>query len=57
MAGGVVLPDDYPSMFGRRVRRALDEKGVQYEHRGEDFNNRSPTPDESCSQENPSSDP
>ena len=57
MAGGVVLQDDYPSMYGRRVRRALDEKGVQYEYRGEDSNNRSPTPDESCSQENPSSDP
>lgn len=35
MAGGVVLLDDYPSMFGMRVRIALDEKGVQYEYRGE----------------------
>ncbi|KAL1555656.1 Glutathione S-transferase U1 [Salvia divinorum] len=41
MADKVILLDFYPSMFGMRARVALAVKGVDYEHREEDLQNKS----------------
>ncbi|XP_074310154.1 glutathione S-transferase U19-like [Silene latifolia] len=41
MANEVILLDFWPSRYGMRVRIALAEKGVEYEYRDEDFNNKS----------------
>lgn len=39
----VILLDFWPSMFGRRVRVALAEKGIEYEYKEEDlFTSKSP---------------
>lgn len=37
----VVLLDKWASMYGMRVRIALAEKGIKYESKEEDFNNKS----------------
>ncbi|EXB27067.1 putative glutathione S-transferase parC [Morus notabilis] len=42
MASEVTLLDFWPSMLGIRVRVALAEKGIKYEHREEDLRNKSP---------------
>ena len=42
MAEELILLDFWPSMFGRRVRIALAEKGLKYEYRDEDLSNKSP---------------
>ncbi|GMN70379.1 hypothetical protein TIFTF001_039421 [Ficus carica] len=42
MAREVTLLDFWPSMFGIRVRVALAEKGIRYEHREENLRNKSP---------------
>ena len=42
MADEVVLLDFWPSMFGMRVRVALAEKGVKYEYKEQDLENKSP---------------
>jgi len=42
MADEVVLLDFWPSPFGMRVRIALAEKGINYEHKEEDLKNKSP---------------
>ncbi|KAK9054425.1 hypothetical protein SSX86_025503 [Deinandra increscens subsp. villosa] len=42
MAGSdVILLDFWPSMFGMRVRIALAEKGIKYEYREQDLQNKS----------------
>lgn len=38
----VILLDYWPSPFGTRVRIALEEKGIRYDHRNEDLSNKSP---------------
>ncbi|KAK7257078.1 hypothetical protein RIF29_30793 [Crotalaria pallida] len=42
MADEVILLDYWPSPFGMRVRIALAEKGIKYESKEEDLNNKSP---------------
>ncbi|GFP90715.1 glutathione s-transferase u19 [Phtheirospermum japonicum] len=42
MAGELVLLNCWPSMFGARVRIALEEKGLSYEEQKEDWPNKSP---------------
>ncbi|MCE3049679.1 Glutathione S-transferase 5 [Datura stramonium] len=42
MGDGVVLLDFWPSPFGMRVRIALKEKGIDYESKEENLNNKSP---------------
>ncbi|XP_059662816.1 glutathione S-transferase U25-like [Cornus florida] len=42
MASGVVLLDYWPSPFGTRTRIALAEKGIDYERKNEDMDNKSP---------------
>ncbi|XP_010245130.1 PREDICTED: probable glutathione S-transferase parC [Nelumbo nucifera] len=42
MADEVILLDFWPSPFGMRARIALAEKGVKYEYRDEDLQNKSP---------------
>ena len=42
MADEVVLLDFWPSPFGMRVRIALAEKGIKYESKEEDLQNKSP---------------
>ena len=42
MAREVTLLDFWPSMFGIRVRVALAEKGIRYEHKEENLRNKSP---------------
>ncbi|XP_020218675.1 glutathione S-transferase 3 [Cajanus cajan] len=42
MANEVVLLSTWPSMFGMRVRIALAEKGVKYEYKEENLQNKSP---------------
>ncbi|CAI8595290.1 unnamed protein product [Vicia faba] len=41
MANEVVVLDKWASMYGMRVRIALAEKGISYESKEEDFNNKS----------------
>jgi glutathione S-transferase len=41
MADEVVLLDFWPSMFGMRARIALAEKGIKYEYKEEDLQNKS----------------
>lgn len=41
MGGEVVLLDSWASMFGMRVRIALAEKGIPYEYKEEDLENKS----------------
>ena len=42
MADEIVLLSIWPSMFGMRVRVALAEKGLKYEYKEEDLQNKSP---------------
>ncbi|XP_054812976.1 glutathione S-transferase U19-like [Prosopis cineraria] len=42
MANEVVLLDFWLSPFGMRIRIALAEKCIQYEHKDEDLRNKSP---------------
>ncbi|KAL1299909.1 hypothetical protein HN51_044482 [Arachis hypogaea] len=42
MADEVVLLDTWASMFGMRVRLALAEKGVNYDYKEQDIENKSP---------------
>ncbi|KAJ9693024.1 hypothetical protein PVL29_011938 [Vitis rotundifolia] len=42
MAYEIILLDFWPSMFGMKVRIALAEKGLKYEHRDEDLFNKGP---------------
>ena len=42
MADKVVLLDFWPSPFGMRLRIALAEKGIEYEYKEEDLQNKSP---------------
>ncbi|XP_043701069.1 glutathione S-transferase U25-like [Telopea speciosissima] len=42
MADELILLDFWPSFFGMRARIALAEKGIEYQYRDEDFQNKSP---------------
>ncbi|PON67263.1 S-crystallin [Parasponia andersonii] len=42
MADELILLDFWGSMYGMRVRIALDEKGIKYEYKEQDLFNKSP---------------